>query len=85
MDQNLRNLSRKRVQCEEIWSFIGARQKNVTPEMCEKNPAERATCGRGRLWMPTPITGNPEPKHISAPSVERQNLTMGRPCAALRA
>jgi IS1 family transposase len=39
MDANLRNLPCKRIQCDEIWSFIGAKQKNVTKEMREKNPA----------------------------------------------
>lgn len=31
-DQAFRNLSCKRVQCDEIWSFVGAKQKNVKPE-----------------------------------------------------
>jgi IS1 family transposase len=33
LDNNLRNLSCKRVQCDEIWSFIGAKEKNATPEL----------------------------------------------------
>jgi IS1 family transposase len=36
----LRNVPAKRVQIDEIWSFVGAKQKNVTPEMA----AQRA-CG----------------------------------------
>src|SRR6266851_8170566 len=36
----LRNIPAKRVQVDEIWSFVGAKQKNVTQEM-----AERRVCG----------------------------------------
>lgn len=32
----LRNLSCRRLQCDEIWSFVGCKQRNVTPEMAEK-------------------------------------------------
>ena len=49
MDANLRNLTCKRVQCDEIWSFIGAKAKNVTPELREKNPAA------GDVWTWTAI------------------------------
>lgn len=49
MDANLRNLPCKRVQCDEIWSFIAAKQKNVTPELKEKNPAA------GDVWTWTAI------------------------------
>ncbi len=158
MDENLRNLSCKRVQCDEIWSFIGAKQKNVTPELREKNPAAgdvwtwtaidadtklvlsclvggrdagyahefmqdvasrlkyrvQLTTDGHKVYVsavedafgsqvdyamlikiygasdserryspveclgciPTPIAGDPDPKHISTSYVERQNLTM---------
>jgi IS1 family transposase len=36
MDEVMRNLPCKRVQCDEIWSFIGAKQKNVTPKTIER-------------------------------------------------
>jgi IS1 family transposase len=36
----VRNVPAKRIQIDEIWSFVGAKQKNVTPEMA----AERV-CG----------------------------------------
>src|SRR5260370_16633672 len=36
----IRNVPAKRIQIDEIWSFVGAKQKNVTPEMA----AERV-CG----------------------------------------
>ena len=39
MDKTLVNLSCKRVQVDEIWSFCYAKQKNVTPEIKAKNPA----------------------------------------------
>src|ERR1022692_3485825 len=32
MDKALVNLPCRRVQSDEIWSFVGAKQKNVTPE-----------------------------------------------------
>src|SRR5882757_10885052 len=31
-DENVRGLKSQRVQCDEIWSFVGAKQKNATPE-----------------------------------------------------
>lgn len=31
-DKVLRNLSCKRVQCDEIWSFVGCKEKNVRKE-----------------------------------------------------
>lgn len=31
-DQRFRNLTCKRIQCDEIWSFVGAKQKNVTED-----------------------------------------------------
>ncbi len=34
-DEALRNLKLNRVQCDEIWSCVYAKQKNVTPEMLE--------------------------------------------------
>src|SRR5581483_2532075 len=31
-DRTLRGLSCKRLQCDEIWSFVGCKEKNVTTE-----------------------------------------------------
>lgn len=31
-DQRFRNLTCKRIQCDEIWSFVRAKQKNVTDD-----------------------------------------------------
>lgn len=41
-DRAFRNLTCKRIQCDEIWSFVGAKQKNVSPEK-EKQ-------GWGDIW-----------------------------------
>ena len=47
-DNALRNLPCKRIQCDEIWSFVGAKQKNV--------PAEReGEFGVGDVWTWTAI------------------------------
>jgi len=46
-DEHLRNLPCKRVQCDEIWSFVGAKQKNVTMEQVE--------AGMGDVWTWTAI------------------------------
>ena len=41
-DQAFRNLFSKRIQCDEIWSFVGAKEKNCTAEMKAK--------GAGDMW-----------------------------------
>lgn len=38
MNKNLVNLDCKRVQCDEIWSFLAAKEKNVTPQVREREP-----------------------------------------------
>ena len=43
LNRTLVNLPCKRVQCDEIWSFIGAKQKNVTPGLLQKGLA-------GDIW-----------------------------------
>ena len=47
-DRTLRNLPCKRVQCDEIWSFVGAKQKNV-------KTMEQAEAGMGDVWTWTAI------------------------------
>jgi IS1 family transposase len=42
-DKVFRNLNCRRVQCDEIWSFVGCKQKNSTPETRAKN-------GWGDVW-----------------------------------
>jgi IS1 family transposase len=44
-DQVMRNLPCQRVQCDEIWAFVGCKQKNVTAEK-----AERTVCGDVWTW-----------------------------------
>ena len=43
-DETIRNVNSKRVQCDEIWSFIGSKEKNTTPEKkssdCWNSPNE---------------------------------------------
>ena len=51
-DTVLRNLTCRRLQCDEIWSFSARRTKNVTPEMREKT-RPLATSGPGRRLTPT--------------------------------
>jgi IS1 family transposase len=35
-DEHVRNVSAKRIQCDEIWSFVGAKMKNVREEKAEQ-------------------------------------------------
>ena len=37
-DAVLRNLPCKRIQCDEIWSFVAAKQKNVTESVKSREP-----------------------------------------------
>lgn len=46
-EDNVRNLRVSRVQCDEVWSFVYAKQKNVTMEQMEK--------GGGDCWTWTAI------------------------------
>jgi len=41
------NLKCKRIQCDEIWSFVGCKQKNAT--------AEKMAKGRGDIWTWTAL------------------------------
>jgi hypothetical protein len=49
----VRNVSAKRIQVDEIWSFVGAKQKNVTVEMAAKK-----ICGD--IWTFTAIEAQNE-------------------------
>jgi IS1 family transposase len=46
-DRNVRGLRVRRLQCDEIWSFVGAKQKNASPEKKE--------AGWGDAWTWTAI------------------------------
>ena len=47
-DRVFRNLPCKRVQCDEIWSFCHAKEKNVSPE-------HKGILGHGDVWTWTAI------------------------------
>lgn len=47
-DERLRNLPCKRLQCDEIWSFVGAKDKNIPAE-------KRGQFGVGSVWTWTCI------------------------------
>src|SRR3990167_1435631 len=38
-DTAIRNVPARRVQIDEIWSFVGCKQKNLTPKIAAKNPS----------------------------------------------
>src|SRR5436309_911997 len=42
-DKAFRNLKCERIQCDEIWSFVGSKQKNVPEE-------KRGQFGQGDVW-----------------------------------
>jgi IS1 family transposase len=46
-DKTFRNLTCKRLQCDEIWSFVGAKEANI--------PTEEKGQGRGDVWTWTAI------------------------------
>ena len=47
-DDNVRNLPCKRVQCDEVWSFVGAKKKNVPTHL-------KGIFGIGDVWTWTAI------------------------------
>jgi len=50
-DEHVRALASRRIQCDEIWSFVHAKEKNVRPEL-------RGTPGIGSVWTWTAIDAN---------------------------
>ena len=50
-DAHVRNVRVRRVQCDEIWAFVYAKQKNVTQNRWNK---VLAMFGRGPRLMPIP-------------------------------
>src|SRR5665213_2952617 len=46
MDDNMRDLSCQRIQVDEIWQFVGCKQKNVTMEKIERD----GICGDVWTW-----------------------------------
>ena len=47
-DELIRNVTSKRVQCDEIWSFVGCKEGNL-------EPSEKRQFGRGDVWTWTAI------------------------------
>lgn len=47
-EANVRGIKAKRIQCDEIWSFCGSKQKNVAPE-------NKGVLGHGDVWTWTAI------------------------------
>ena len=47
-DENVRRLNCQRVQCDEIWSFVGSKEKNVPKE-------KKGTLEQGDVWTWTAI------------------------------
>lgn len=46
-NEHVRNIRTQRIQCDEIWQFVGAKEKNVTPE--------QKAAGWGDVWTWTAI------------------------------
>jgi IS1 family transposase len=46
-NEHVRNIRTQRIQCDEIWQFVGAKEKNVTPE--------QKAAGWGDCWTWTAI------------------------------
>jgi IS1 family transposase len=63
-DKALRNLTCKRIQCDEIWSFCYAKDKNVPEE-------KRGTFGFGDVWTWTAI--DPDSKLIASWAVGKRD------------
>jgi IS1 family transposase len=69
-DKAFRNLTCKRIECDEIWSFCYAKAKNVTPEIAEK------VAGAGDVW--TWVAIDPDTKLVPSFWVGRRDLTNAR-------
>jgi hypothetical protein len=53
-DKALRNLTSKRIQCDEIWSFVGAKEQHAS--------SEKKAQGWGDIW--TCVAIDPETKLV---------------------
>src|ERR1039458_2396166 len=47
MDEKMRNLKCERLQCDELWSFVGCKDKNVTAKKIERD----GICGDVWAWI----------------------------------
>jgi hypothetical protein len=68
-DRTLRGLTSRRIQCDEIWSFCYAKQKNVAPE-------KAGILGYGDVWTWTAIDA--DTKLIPTWLVGRRDADDGR-------
>ena len=69
-DKTLRNLTCKRIQCDEIWSFVYAKEKNAPAEM-------KATGQAGDVWTWTAIDA--DTKLIAAWTVGDRSSATAKP------
>src|SRR2546430_1953865 len=72
-DSRIRNLRVRRVQCDEIWAFIYAKQKNVTEEQMK--------AGAGDVWTWTAIDADtkliiPTRSEIAEPEPRKRSCKM---------
>lgn len=65
----VRGLSPARVECDEVWSFVFTKEKNVRPEF-------RGTCDIGDVWLWTGI--DPDSKLLISYYVGRRTLEDAR-------
>ena len=70
MDEAMRNLPCKRVQADEIWSFVGCKEKNVTAEKMERDGIV------GDVWTWTAIDA--DSKLIPCWMIGRRDLATAR-------
>jgi len=68
-DTHLRNLKPKRIECDEVWSFVFAKQKHLRPEV-------QGTLGLGDTWLWVAI--DPVTKLIIAYHVGQRTLEDAR-------
>jgi hypothetical protein len=66
-DERVRNVNAKRVQCDEIWSFVGSKQKNTRPDQSAE---------RGDIW--TWVAIDAETKLVASWLVGKRNTANGR-------
>jgi len=67
--ENLKNLTCKRIQCDEIWCFVGSKESNVPP-------MRRGDFGRGDVY--TWVALDPESKLVASWLVGRRNVEFAK-------
>lgn len=68
-DANLRNLTSKRIQCDEIWSFCQSKERNVPKE-------HKGRWGYGDLW--TWVAIDPDSKLVPCWAIGRRDVVQAR-------